>query len=87
MEKKFLEVLNKWANYSKYDRDQTCFNLLSYDIQFHKVNKQIEKILKDYDDSGVLAILMAKNIFTKMIKDSKVNLYDLLSNPHIYKKK
>ena len=81
MEKKFLEVLNKWANYSKYDRDQTCFNLLSYDIQFHKVNKQIEKILKDYDDSGVLAILMAKNIFTKMIKDSKVNLYDLLSNP------
>lgn len=82
MEKKFLEILDKWANYSKYDRNQKCFNLNSYEYKFHSANKQIEKILSDYDESGVLAILIAKKIFTEFTKEVRIKFSDFLENPN-----
>ena len=80
MKQEFLDILNKWAQYSNYDREQKKFNLNSYEYEFHRTNKLIETILNNYDDSGVLAILTAKQIYLKMIRDVRIPLVSILEN-------
>ena len=80
MRQEFLDILNKWAQYSNYDREQKKFNLNSYEYEFHRTNKLIETILNNYDDSGVLAILTAKQIYLKMIRDVRIPLISILEN-------
>ena len=52
MKQEFLDILNKWAQYSNYDREQKKFNLNSYEYEFHRTNELIETILNNYDDSN-----------------------------------
>lgn len=80
MKQEFLDILNKWAQYSNYDREQKKFNLNSYEYEFHRTNELIETILNNYDDSGVLAILTAKQIYLKMIRDVRIPLISILEN-------
>lgn len=80
-----LDVLNQWFQFSEYDPDRKCFNLLSSEYVFHKTNQRIESLLKDYDSSGALAVIYAKTVFRNEMKEYKVNLFDALSEPESLK--
>lgn len=75
-----IEILQKWLNYSNYDPEQTTFNLLSAEYQLHRCNDNIKKI-SEYDPSGSLAILYAKNSFENLMKDVSVKVLDVVQNP------
>lgn len=80
-----FDILEQWAKYSEYDNKQTTFDLSSWNYELHETNKKIETILKQYDSSGNLAILFAKNMFEKILKNTKISIFDVLSNNNIEK--
>lgn len=80
-----FDVLNRWFAFSKYNPDQTRFNLLSSEYAMSRANKRIEKICKDYDPSGAVAVLYAKSVFEAEMKKSKVPLYDVISSHEMWK--
>ena len=80
-----MDVLEKWAVYSKYDREQTRFNLMNMEYKFHTIGKQVEKLLAEYDSTGMLAVLYVKRQFELMLTDAKISLLDVLVNPNSYK--
>lgn len=75
-----LQVLNDWAVYSKYDREQTCFRCNSLEYDFHQINKRVEYLLSEYDESGILSIIAIKQAYKKILKDMNVNLFDFFAN-------
>lgn len=79
MDELILQVLNDWAVYSKYNREQTCFSLNSLEYEFHQINKRVEYLLSEYDESGVLSIIAIKQAYKKILKDLNVNLFDFFS--------
>ena len=81
MEKICLDILNKWAQYVNYDENQTEFNLLSFSYETNKTTKKFKHIIEDYDNTGLLAVLTAKRLFLKMLKESRVSLLTLIDNP------
>lgn len=81
----YLDILEKWAIYSKYDREQTCFNLLSNNYVLNKIGKLIEMLLSEYDETGMLATIYAKIQFENLMKNTKISVWDILNNPDIYK--
>ena len=82
----YLEVLEKWAIYSEYDREQTSFNLLSKNYALHKVGKYIEMLLSEYDPSGMLAVIYAKMQFKTLLQGAKITVWDVLTDPECLKK-
>lgn len=74
------EILKRWLTYSGYDPEQSSFNLLSSSYLYHKAGKVMTKVM-EYDPSGVVALIYAKDVFLQVLKDSKVGLYDLFSEP------
>jgi len=81
----YMDVLEKWAIYSEYDREQTSFNLLSSNYTLHQVGKLIEMLLSEYDNTGMLAVIYAKIQFENLLKDTKIKVWDVVSNPNTYK--
>ena len=81
MPNNYLDILEKWGAYSRYDRNQNQFNLLSANYEFHKVGKMIETILNEYDESGKLAVLYAKINFEMVMRKCSTDLWTILSNP------
>lgn len=78
-------ILNKFAEYTDFDTNQTSFNLLSSTYEFHKAGKLIETLLSEYDPSGMFGVLYAKSVFESVMKDSRVEVYKLLQNPELLK--
>ena len=81
MDKNYLYILEKWGEYSKYDTNQRQFNMLSANYEFYKVGKIIETILREYDESGKLAVLYAKINFERVMKECRLDLWTVLSSP------
>lgn len=77
------DILQHWLAYCKYDPDQHSFNLLSTNYSFHKACKKMT-LAMDYDPSGVLALLYAKDTFFSILKEVKDPVFDFLSDPHSY---
>lgn len=80
----YIEILNEWGKYSKYDAEQRQFNLLSVDYHFHKIGEVIEKILKEYDPSGMLAVIYAKMKFEQLLKEVKMSYWDAIMQKETY---
>lgn len=80
----YIDILNKWANYTEYDANQTRFDLLSINYHWHKIGKVIEKILENYDGTGMLACLYAKKEFEDAMKECKTSLWDLITESKDY---
>ena len=77
------DILRHWLAYCKYDPDQRSFNILSTNYSFHKACKKMA-LAMDYDPSGVLALLYAKETFIAILKEVKEPVFDFLSDPHGY---
>lgn len=75
------DILSRWFEFSGYDPDQHKFNLLSSEYDYHKAGERITELLRDYEPSGALAVMYAKQKFIKSMKESRVNLWNVLSEP------
>lgn len=73
-------ILKKFMVYAEYDPDQHTFNLLSANYAFHKAIEQIKKITS-YDPTGAFAVLHAKHSFMKVLKDCRLNAFEIISKP------
>ena len=79
-----LEILDKFALYSKYDANQTSFNLLTFTYDFHQIGKTITHILQDYDNTGNIAVVYAKKNFQRLMQQQKVSLWTIVASPESF---
>lgn len=79
----FIKILDEWAKYSEYDPEQRQFNLCSANYAFHQTGQRIEEILSEFDPTGAFAVIKAKLAFEHVMKDSKINVFEILANPEI----
>ena len=75
------EILSRWFEFSGYDPNQHKFNLLSSEWDYHKAGDRISALLRDYEPSGALAVLYAKQVFKKAMQDTRIRLWDILDKP------
>lgn len=80
------DILEKWAEYTNYNPNQTSFNLNNHSYELHEINKRIERILKTYDETGALAIIQAKIMFKRLLKTATINAFAYMENPSIVDK-
>lgn len=80
MDEKILNLLNDWAIYSNYDREQNCFRLNSWEYEFNKINKRVEYLLEEYDETGILSIITIKQVFKNVLKQMEISLFELFKN-------
>lgn len=74
------DILKKWIEYTDFDPDRKKFNLLSAEYEFHKISKKMTDI-SQFDPSGTLAVLYAKNKFEQFTEHAKVPLRTILEEP------
>lgn len=72
------EILQYWLDYTKYDPDQKSFNLLSSNYTFHRASKAMSAVM-EFDPTGTIAVLYAKDVYLQICKEQKVSLFDLWS--------
>lgn len=75
------EILEHWAKFAKYDPEQTRFNLLSSEYQYHKAGEIISTLTRGYDPYGIVSAMYAKKSFRDVMGQIKVNVLSLLENP------
>lgn len=75
-----LEILNEWAKYTNFDPNQTRFNLLSTEYQFHRCSEKLVKFM-NYDPSGTLGVIYARSVFQKVMNDARICVADILREP------
>lgn len=73
------EILQHWLTYTKYDPEQKSFNLLSTNYAFNRASKEMAAVM-EYDPSGTIAVLYAKDFYIHLCKESKITLYDLFTD-------
>lgn len=79
-----FEILERWAQYTKFDPEQTRFNLLSSEYTLNRCNKRIQELLNNYDTSGTLAVVYAKNICRELLQEKKLTLFEALTDLEKY---
>lgn len=82
----YMEILNKWGEYINYNREQKTFNLMNNDYRFHKIGETIERILQEYDGTGMLAVIYARLHFERVMSEGKISVLDILENPDCIRK-
>lgn len=55
-----FEMLERWAQYTKFDPGQTRFNLLTSEFTLNRCNKRIQELLTNYDPSAPWQSCMRK---------------------------
>lgn len=80
MKKICFDILEKWAEYVNFDAEQKSFNLANFSFETHKTTKNLKHIIEDYDESGFLAVMTAKRLFDRMLKDSRITLFDAITD-------
>lgn len=80
----YSDILNEWAKYCEYDRNQNSFNLFSNSYKLHDVCKTIEVLLKEYDPTGIIATIYAKIQYNNLLKDTKISAWDMIATPEKY---
>lgn len=78
------EILNKWAEYSEYDPEQTRFNLLSSKYEMHRASEKA-KAISAFDSTGKMAVLYLKEMYRQICERSSVRLISYLKDPNCLK--
>lgn len=77
-------ILDEWAKFSEYDPDQTRFVLGTVSEYTRNGNQLLAKITNDYDSTGTLAVLYAKQLFISFIKECKTDWYSIFDDNTTY---
>lgn len=75
-----IELLNYWLNLTKFDENQTSFNIFSNDWEFNSKNKNLITFFNEWDQSGTIPILYTKFLFNNIVKTKSFTIFDLLEN-------
>lgn len=75
-----MDILDSWVKYSEYDPSKKCFNIGSLSYYLHQISDLASKVLADYDKTGCMSIILIKESFLNLLKDSKVPLLDVVEN-------
>lgn len=73
------EILQQWLAYTKYDPDQKTFNMLSVNYAFNRASQEMAAVM-EYDPTGTIAVLYAKDFFVSLCKESKISYYNLFTD-------
>lgn len=79
MEKYYSNLLMKWSEYVGLDSNHKDFNMSDYSRKLNQETQKAKKIIRDYDESGLVAVLLLKNLYMELLKNKKTSLYDILS--------
>lgn len=79
-----FEILERWAQYTKFDPEQTRFNLLSSEYTLNRCNKRIHELLNNYDPTGTLAVVYAKNTCRELLQETKLTLFEAMTELEKY---
>lgn len=78
-----LEILNQWGKYSSFNPQQTKFKIAMSDTmseyELHQCNENIVKFNTEYDSTGTIACIYAKNIFKQYLSEKRIPLFDVIS--------
>ena len=85
MEPICYKILEEWAKYTDYDENRSCFKASDFSYELHRATKKIKYVIDNYDDTGMLSVIMVKELFYTILKDARLNvsLYDLLMDPTV----
>lgn len=75
-------IVEKWLVFSKYDPEQTRFDLLSQHYVMHQATELMAKIT-EFDPTCTVSAMYAKRVFEGICKSSKVSLSDLFTHPDV----
>ena len=75
-----IELLNYWLNLTKFDENQTSFNIFSNDWEFNSKNKNLITFFNEWDQTGTIPILYTKFLFNNIVKTKSFTIFDLLEN-------
>lgn len=75
-----IYIMKKFLKYAEYDPEQKTFNLLSAQYRFHRCIEKIQKI-NAYDPTGAFGVMYAKKCFTDTLKDAKMDVFSIISDP------
>lgn len=79
-----FDILNHWAEYTKYDPEQKSFNMLSATYKANRCCKQIEKI-SSFDPTGAFSVMYAKKCFLEICNEFQIKLIDFMQNRNALK--
>lgn len=75
-----IKIINKWTEFSEWNKEQKTFNLLSSNYFFHSNNEKIYDIYNKYPNVQNLMLLQFKNIFLYYLKNATISLYDAITD-------
>ena len=78
-----LDILEKFRKYADHDPNETHFDLLSNTYEYHRCCKQIAA-MAHFDPNGIFSVLYAKQVFLRVMENSKIKVLKLLENPDIF---
>lgn len=82
----YIDILNKWAESSKYGEDNGSIKLNHCSYELYKINKTNKNILENYDNTGMLSVLNTRIRYIQLLKEMNISLYDAIHNMNLYAK-
>lgn len=72
--KTLQEIIQLWMKHTEYDPDRKSFQLSSVIYEAHNCTQLMSQLTNEYDPSGMLAVLYAKDFYRSMLHEFGVKL-------------
>ena len=73
-------ILNEWASVLEFNPDQKSFDLGNFSLDIHIAGETMKKLISQFDDSGEISVLYAKQFYMDYLKHVSVKLFDLFQD-------
>lgn len=76
-----LEIIERFAEYIGYSREQRKFNVYT---RVFRITPALDRVpgVNEYDPTGSLALLYVKRAFKDELEGSQISLFDAIAHPH-----
>lgn len=73
-------ILNEWASVLEFDPNRKSFYLGNFSLDIHTAGETMKKLINQFDDSGEVSVLYAKQFYMDYLKHVSVKLFDLFQD-------
>ena len=73
-------ILNEWASVLEFNPDQRSFDLGNFSLDIHIAGETMKKLINQFDDSGEISVLYAKQFYMDYLKHVSIKLFDLFQD-------